>query len=205
MNFYLDVLPDDSKEVISILESLSITRQFYLAGGTGSALYLGHRLSGDLDFFTYDNFDEPLLISKLSEIGKFHLEQRSEQTVIGILNNTKLAFFGYRYPLLFPLEKIKGINIANLIDIACMKVDAISSRGSKRDFIDVYFIAMVAPLPKILSSFENKYASINYNMMHIKKSLVYFLDAEDDPMPVMIKPVDWDEIKLFFQEEIKRL
>ena len=97
-------------------------------------------------------------------------------------------------------------NVADIIDIACMKIDTISSRGAKRDFIDVYFIAKeIIPLKEIFEFFEKKYACINYNMMHIKKSLVFFDDAESDPTPQMLKPADWEEIKSFFKKEAVNL
>ncbi len=203
MKIHLEVLPKDTKKTLSLLSNSPFIKQFYLAGGTGLALQIGHRISGDLDFFSRENFDESSLIQKMPEMGKFQLEKKSEQTIIGILNNTKLSFLRYKYQALFPFKIIAGVNVADIIDIACMKIDTISSRGTKRDFIDVYFIAKeIMPLKNILNSFEKKYASINYNMIHIRKSLVFFEDAESDPMPQMLKPADWKEIKSFFKNEI---
>lgn len=206
-SFYLDVLSENPQRTLMVLGGLPLLKKFYLAGGTATALYLGHRISGDLDFFTQENFDESLLVQKLSEAGKFQLEKKSEQTAIGILDGTKISFLGYTYPILLPLKKVMdSINIADIIDIACMKVDTISSRGAKRDFVDLYFIIKeLFSLEKILESFAKKYASINYNMMHIKKSLVYFEGAETDPMPKMLKPANWEEIKTFFQKEVKKI
>lgn len=205
MSFYFEVLPKDADRTISAIKNLPFLKNFYLAGGTAAALYLGHRISADLDFFTKQPFNESLFISKIAKLGKFQLEKKSEQTVISILDHTKVSFFGYNYPLLLPLKKMNGINIAHIIDIACMKIDAISSRGTKRDFVDIYFIAKeIMPLPKILKFFKKKYRTIGYNMMHVRKSLVYFTDAEKEPMPKMLKSADWKVIKSFFQTEVKR-
>ena len=203
MNFHQEVLPKNSKTILPILSNSAFMSQFYLAGGTALALYFGHRMSGDFDFFSQKPFDESALISRISKLGKFQLEQKSEQTVIGMLNNVKLSFLGYNYPLLFPLENFNGLNIASVLDIACMKIDAIASRGTKRDFIDVYFIIKkTATLTKILNYFEKKYRALNYNMMHIKKSLVFFDDADLEPMPVMLEPVDWEAVKKFFRDSV---
>lgn len=201
--FHFESLLKNTKEAFLLLDNQRFINDFYLAGGTALALHLGHRISGDLDFFTEKLFDESLLVQKLSIIGNFQLEKKSEQSVIGVLNGVKISFLGYGYPLLSPLKNISKTNIASIIDIACMKIDAISSRGAKRDFIDLFFaIKGGLSFEEILKAFEQKYSSINYNMMHIKKSLVYFDDAESDPMPQMLKPVSWEEIKLFFQKKI---
>ena len=203
---YLEFLPEDTKNVLFLFGKEMFIKDFYLAGGTGLALQIGHRISGDLDFFAPKQFDENLLIQKLSALGKFQLEKKSEQSVIGILNDVKISFLGYKYPLLSSFKIAENINIADVSDVACMKIDAIAGRGTKRDFIDVYFIvSALISLSETLKMFEKKYAKINYNMIHVRKSLVYFDDAEEEPMPQMLKPVDWHKVKEFFQKEIKIL
>jgi hypothetical protein len=87
-----------------------------------------------------------------------------------------------------------------------MKIDAISSRGMKRDFIDLFFICKeLISLNNLLNLFKRKYKSVNYNMIHILKSLAYFEDAENNPMSKMIISVSWQEVKSFFKEEIKKI
>lgn len=206
MTPHLEILPEETKQTITLLSERPFMSQFYLAGGTGAAVHLGHRISADLDFFSQKEFNESLLIQSLSDLETFHLEKRAEQSVIGIVNNTKISFFSYKYPLLAPLSTIMGIQVADIIDIACMKIDAISSRGARRDFIDIYYVVCERiPLQDLLHLFEKKYESIHYNIMHIKKSLVYFEDAEPEPMPRMIKKMDWKNVTAFFQEEVVRL
>ncbi|MEK7596011.1 MAG: nucleotidyl transferase AbiEii/AbiGii toxin family protein, partial [Patescibacteria group bacterium] len=140
MDTYFEILPEDTKQTFSLLSNSSLIKSFYLAGGTALALQIGHRISQDLDFFTSENFDESVLIQKIPDIGDFQLEKKSDQTIIGILNNTKISFIGYKYPFLAPFKNILNMNVADIIDIACMKIDTISSRGAKRDFIDVFFV-----------------------------------------------------------------
>ena len=118
---------------------------------------------------------------------------------------TKLSFFKYPYPLLFKPLPFKGVNIAHVFDIACMKIVAISERGTKRDFIDLYFICKTNPLDEMFELFRKKYQLVKYNIIHILKSLVYFEDAENDPEPQMIEKVDWEEVKNFFEKEAVRL
>ena len=85
-----------------------------------------------------------------------------------------------------------------------MKISAISSRGSKKDFIDLFFVCQQGiSLEEMLKLFERKYKDIDYNMVHILKSLLYFEDAEKEPMPKMIIPTKWEEVKNFFKKNIK--
>jgi len=82
-----------------------------------------------------------------------------------------------------------------------LKINAIASRGTRRDFIDLYWVAKDLGLVELLDLFETKYASSNYSMMHILKALSYFRDAEKDPMPDMLMDCSWDEVKRFFLKE----
>ncbi|MEK7169579.1 MAG: nucleotidyl transferase AbiEii/AbiGii toxin family protein [Patescibacteria group bacterium] len=206
MDFHKEILPAGTLETFSKLSHSSLIGNFYLAGGTGLALQLGHRFSNDLDFFTPKKFNEETTLQEIISLGKLRLEKKEAQAIVCQLDETKLSFLGYGYPLLEPLKHFDGISVAEISDIACMKIDAIASRGTKRDFIDVYFVMKeIMPLNEILANFKKKYAKLNYNTVHIKKSLVYFNDAENDAMPRMIKPVYWEKVKETFESEVKKL
>ncbi|MDA3814792.1 MAG: nucleotidyl transferase AbiEii/AbiGii toxin family protein [Patescibacteria group bacterium] len=114
----------------------------------------------------------------------------------------KVSFLFYSQALLFPLVDFGGVKMASEKDIAAMKLSAISSRGSKKDFIDFYFLLKKYSLEELLEVFEKKYKKIKYNKVHLLKSLAYFSDAEEDPIPVMIEDVDWEEIKKELKEKI---
>jgi len=103
------------------------------------------------------------------------------------IDGVKLSFFYYEYRLLFPLIDFENINLADARDISAMKIDAISSRGSKKDFIDIYFLMKKYGLPDIIDFFMEKYSEVKYNKLHILKSLNYFEDAEKEPELRMIK------------------
>jgi len=201
-----EIISTKTKDNLEILTREGILKSFYLAGGTGVALQLKHRVSIDLDFFTKKDIDTKTLIQKIKTWGEISIERETENTLIATFNGTRVSFLKYDYPLLFDLKQIKEIKVADLRDIGCMKIDAISSRGMKRDFIDLFFICKeVISLKNLLSLFKRKYKSVNYNLMHILKSLTYFEDAENNPMPKMIVPVSWQEIKNFFKKEIKKI
>jgi hypothetical protein len=205
----LDIHPETlavpTRRVFDRLAARAWISNFYLAGGTALALRLGHRISVDLDFFSEAEFDEGWLIGELSSVGTLEILQKSRRSITGTLDGVKFSFLGYPYPTLKRGEVWNGINIASVQDIACMKLDALSSRGTKRDFIDVYFIAQQIPLIEQLRLFEQKYSVVRYNLLHVKKSLVYFEDAESDPLPGMILLVTWQEVKEFFVGEAEKL
>ena len=107
--------------------------------------------------------------------------------------------------MLFPSAQFLQVAIADSRDIACMKISAIASRGTKRDFVDLYASSQQFGLGSLLQFFELKYAQTRYNKLHILKSLTFFEDAEKDPMPYMFIPIDWHQVKEFFVRQTSRL
>ncbi len=195
----------NTKKALAILGKSRLMDSAYLAGGTACALQIGHRISVDLDFFTPKEFDAKELTRSLKNIGKFKLDRQSRGTILGVLEKIKFSVFVYKYPVLFPFKSLFGINILDLRDIAAMKIDAISTRGIKRDFIDLYFICQKGiSLNEILSVYDRKYGTLASNIVHIQKSLVYFVDAEAAIMPKMLKAAEWEKIKKYFETYVSK-
>ncbi len=138
----------------------------------------------------------------------FKLEKTEWRTIMGNIKKTRFSLFFYNYPLLFKTHNFLGVEIADVKDIAPMKIAAISDRGAKRDFIDLYFLIKVEKilsLAEALRLYEKKFKLLKQNKMHILKSLRYFEDADGTAMPKMIKNVSWREVKKFFEGEIKKI
>ena len=192
-------------ETLGALRDRFLIGQAYLAGGTALALRFGHRLSVDLDFYTRELFDEDGLLTRIQAMPDFSLVAKGPHTIHAAIHGTKVSFLGYPYPQLFPPARFEGVSIADPRDIACMKVSTIASRGTKRDFIDLYMAGGRFDIREILDWFGRKYAASRYSRIHILKSLMYFGDAEKDPMPHMLVPLAWDEVKRFFRKEVPRL
>lgn len=193
------------EDTLRALQDKSVLQNSYLAGGTGLALRFGHRTSVDLDFFVQDQFNEDGLLERLHTMPGVTVVQRAPQTLHLAIQGVKVRFPGYRYPLLFPAELLDNVPIADARDIACMKLTAIASRGAKRDFVDLYSACERFGLAELLNLFVRKYAPIGYNKLHILKSLTYFADAEKDPMPHMLIPIEWHAVKAFFEREVPQL
>jgi len=203
---FTETLFGKTKDALALLGKSHLLNEAYLAGGTACALQLGHRISVDLDFFTPKEFDAKELTKSLKKIGNFQLEQQSWGTVLGNIEGIKFSIFVYKYPVLFRYKSLFNINILDLRDIAAMKIDAIATRGIKRDFIDLYFICQEGILlSKILSFYDRKYGKLASNIVHIQKSLVYFTDAEISEVPRMLKKVKWEEVKRYFEGEVRRM
>lgn len=204
-----EILSKNAKKSLADLGESNILRDAYLAGGTALALQIGHRLSYDFDFFSDKEFDERIFIQKISKkISNFQLERKDWRTILGYIGDTRFSYFFYQYPLLFEPKKFMAINLADLRDIAAMKIAALSDRGTKRDFIDLYFIfseEKIVTLAEALDFYDRKFGTLCQNKVHILKSLCYFADAEQEKMPKMIKSVSWKDVKKYFIAEQKKI
>lgn len=204
VEWHRETITPATEDTLRALHDRAILAGAYLAGGTGLALRFGHRRSVDLDFFLTEPFDESLLLQRTQVVPQVSVVARSPQTLHLTIQGIKVSFLGYTYPLLFPPSPFLEVPVADPRDIACMKITAIASRGTKRDFVDLYAACEHFGLAEILGLFTRKYSHTGYNRLHILKSLTYFADAEKDPMPHMLVPLDWREVKRFFQREALR-
>jgi len=201
----IETINKETRLILKRIAKLPILANFYLAGGTALAMHLGHRESIDLDFFSAEKFSAAKLKEILAGAGELKIDYEDGDTLSGTLDGVKLSFFHYAYPQLFPLADFQGVKIADERDVAAMKIDVISARGSKKDFIDLYFLLQKYSLAELVDFFEKKYSQVKYNKLHILKSLVFFENAEDDPMPMMVIGADWNEIKIKIENETKKL
>jgi len=201
---HTEALTSNTKRVFESLGGVSLTKNVYLAGGSALALYYGHRFSVDLDWFGQEfKFTEEFR-HKLSLTGKLKVISQSEDTFHGQLDDIEVSFFRYPYKLLFSKKKYnQDIYLADEKDIACMKLDAIASRGSKKDFIDMYFLLHNFSLEILIDLMPKKF-EVEYNITHLLKALTYFEDAERAPMPEMIKQISWEEIKKFLISAVEQ-
>jgi len=203
--WHREVITEAVERTLADLHRVSALKDFYLAGGTGLALSVGHRRSVDLDFFTDQPLEPEVMLERAENVGGLQVLAKGPETLHLTIRETKVSFLRYRYPLLFACDELLGVKVADPRDIACMKVSAIAGRGTKRDFIDLYVVSQHHDLEQILNWFKQKYARANYSMVHVLKSLAYFEEAEKDPMPDMLLPLTWSAVKEFFTAKAPRL
>lgn len=183
-NWHEDVLNEKQKV---ILQKLSFTKPgFYLAGGTALALQIGHRKSIDFDFFCSDKFNsEALRITLTEELKDFEVTflQVTPSTINMLVDEVKMSFFYYPYPPLEQLIETSFVKMVGLLDIACMKCSAITSRSVKKDYIDLYFLLQKFSLQEVLAKCQLKFPGLDKNV--ILKSLVYFDEMIDEDVVML--------------------
>lgn len=207
MNFHFNILPKATKTAIDFLSSQKWLQDlgWYLAGGTALALQAGHRRSIDLDFFSEGkNFENDDLLREFSEVKEWRISMNRKNTIYGELFGAKISFIAYPFfvPKQTPIQ-YGTIRILAPLDIAVMKIVAISQRGRKRVFFDLYWCAHnLEPIEKIIKRLKIQYPDVAHDYHHILKALVYFEDAEQDPAPEIYFDADWKKVKEFFIKEI---
>ena len=176
-----------------------------LCGGTALALQLGHRSSEDLDFFRHEPFDRDRLLERISAAGRLGVSSWAEGTLHLTFEGLRVSFLRAEAPLLFPGIPYRGLLLADPRDIAVMKLIAIGGRGSRKDFVDLHFYLRGADgLGPLFSLVRRRFPRTGYSEYHLLKSLVYFEDAEKEPMPRMLRRVTWREVREAMAAEVRR-
>lgn len=197
---HLETIEPTTLELLKKLQKNPLLKNTRLVGGTALALQIGHRKSIDIDLFGEINCDQYELVESLTDIGQLKTIKESPNIHIYQLNGVKLDIVNYKYSWIKPERVDDNIILADLEDIAAMKTTAIIGRGTKKDFIDMAFLLDFFSLEDILCFYEKKYPEASRFIA--MKSITYFDDAEDDPMPLMIKKISWENIKEKIQDKI---
>jgi hypothetical protein len=197
------------RDLLAEIGQMPFASRFYLAGGSALALRLGHRISVDLDFFS--DIDKVGDDSR-AEIAAAFKQRRATEVLENVFGNllmqvegTHVGFFSYGYPLLEPPAEVLGVRVADLLDIGMMKLDALISRGARKDFYDLYFIAQQVPLEEMLHQGPVKYPyARDYEIMALT-SLTDFDNADRDVALETFDRLSWEAVKDFFVAEARRL
>ena len=112
---YEGVLDPKLKEIIVKLQNQDFMKEYYLAGETGCALQIGHRMSVNLDFFSSKSIDIEKLENDLKGSGDFKIDRTDINTVNGNYEGSRISFMTYNYHLIDNLIPYKDLNIATLV------------------------------------------------------------------------------------------
>lgn len=188
-------------ELLSKIMTDPLFNKFRLVGGTSLALQIGHRQSIDIDLFGDQELEEYEISDFLSQLGKIQVLKKSKNILIYNVNGIKVDFVNYKYPWLTSVISENGFRLASKEDIGAMKLNAIAGRGSKKDFIDLYFLLHEFSLKELVAFYRNKYQDGSEFL--VLKTLSYFADADSELTPLMLKEVNWEKIKNYIANSIK--
>ena len=153
--------------------------------------------------FGNQEIEEDLFIEELSKSGQVHVLKKSKNIFITTVNNIKVDFVNYKYPFIDEIKIIETIRIASKKEIAAMKLNAIAGRGSKKDFIDLFFLTKSYSLKEMMEFYTQKYNDGSEFM--VLKSLTYFEDADQEQTPKMFNNFDWNYCKETIENEFIKL
>ena len=211
VTWHYETLPRTTQDALEILskEQWLASDKWYLAGGTAITLTVGHRLSIDLDFFTTErDIDVDAIMRALSKFGSdWNVVSQDHATLYGELSGAKISFIAY--PFFVPLQPyctLGTVNVLDLRDIAVMKIVAVSQRGRKRDFYDLYwYMKNREPLLDVIKRLGKQFPHHAHNYHHLLAALIYFIDAERDEDPIITFRASWKQVKEFFEAEVPRV
>jgi len=204
---FINVLDEKQKHILPGLANAVAGTGLYLAGGTALALQIGHRPSVDFDWFSNSIVDPEILFRGLRASGlDFTILTNKFETIYLEIEKVQVSFIGYDYPMLNPLcpwDKY-SLQLASLDDIGCMKLSAVTNRGSRKDFIDLHFlITHYRSLGEYLQLFQEKYKQ--QDVGHVIRSLVYFEDADQEPEIKTFAGLHWERLKRDFESWVRPL
>ena len=199
---YFETIDAPTYEILKQLQAQPAFKKLRLVGGTALALQFGHRKSIDIDLFGELDADEFDVLNQVKSVSPVTILKKTKNINVFLLNGTKVDIVNFPYPWLYPAVEQNDLVLAGIEDIAAMKLSAITGRGTRKDFIDLFFLLKHFSLPKMLNFYKQKYPDGTEFL--VVKSLTYFKDAEQDEFPIMLIQQDWEEIKHKIAHEVNK-
>jgi hypothetical protein len=199
-----------SRVVLDALAERPTGADFYLAGSAALALYLGHRSVRDLDLMGWNRLSSPERRDLLQELLALDPGIRVETARDGFLfvrlpQGGALRFFYYPYPLIDPEERLAACAVASALDLGLMKLGAITSRGSVRDFVDLFLLSRRLPLAAMLARAQEKFGHVRDFELQALKGLADPPDPATEPLPILAEAVTWTEVEAWLETEVRDL
>ena len=210
----MEPLTQIQSDFISLFSKTTLKEHFFFTGGTAlSALYLHHRISEDLDFFTEEEGQIPMALPILQEIaGRLKASfdiRRSFRTYMEIFFARKEEILRCDFAMDAPYRLQKkvlndelDIYIDNVLDISCNKLSALFDRADPKDFVDIYYIDNeIIPFEELVEKAKKKHIGMDNYWLAISLAKVEDIAV----LPKMLKQITIDELKYFFSEKAKWL
>lgn len=205
---YWNVVTPEMRRLLIRIGQQPFSNDFYLAGGTALSLQMGHRRSDDLDFFSERNeVNERSRDQILKQLSGFSVQVVENVTgnLLLVVEDVKTGFFSYGYPLVDRAKHVENLALASLADIGLMKCDALISRGSRKDFYDLFFIARHLQFEQLFLLSKKKYRLFRDFPLMVLESMTLFDNAERDVQPDLFDDISWEQVKQFFIQQANLL
>jgi hypothetical protein len=200
---YTNTVFERTLELLRGLMTVPELNGFNLAGGTSLALQIGHRISYELDMFGARPFEKDEILDLISPLGNHRLLHQTKNILVLDVDGIKVDFVNYKYPLLQDVRLESDIRLVSLADVGAMKLAAITGRGRKRDFTDLYFLLKTYSLSQLMAFYNEKYQDGNEFL--VARSLTYFDDADRDEDLQLLKKADWHKVKVTIDKAVQKM
>jgi len=181
--------------------------RFYLAGGTGLALQIGHRISVDFDLFSNDPIRKVLLkqVEDLFDKETHEVLTNNGNELTMIIDGVKVTFLHYPFPIIKPLNTSGPIPMLTVEEILVAKAYTIGRRGELKDYIDIYtgLKRKFSTLTDMISLAQKKYGDAFNDRLFLEQ--IVYLDYIEEIKITMLKdaPPSKGQLIQFFSECIK--
>lgn len=196
-----EILTKTQVDLLPVIKSFS--KDFYMVGGTAIALHIGHRRSIDFDLFSNKSLKRTRIknvIRKQAFPIQHVLYEDTDQLHL-IINDVKLTFFHYPYPIPLEYRFEDIINIPSLIDLAAMKANAIGRRGKWKDYVDLYHLIRDHYSLLEISARAKEIFKNEFNTKLFRQQLCYFDDVDfSETVDYIGEAVGDNEIKFFLTD-----
>ena len=198
---HTEIFSSSQNELLTYVSKFQHT--FYLVGGTAIALHLGHRRSIDFDLFTDTRLNKSGIKKKLLAIpfNQVPLFEDFDQLHL-LINQVKVTFFSFPYPVLHPLKVGSYFSIPSLLSLAAMKAFALGRRSKWKDYVDLYFILNEHLTIEEISREAEKLFSQQFSEKLFREHLAFHKDIDfSEPVEFIGPSIAESEIKEFLIEK----
>lgn len=209
--------PKQSQFLDLVQKDKSITKRFYLTGGTALAeFYLKHRISKDIDLFTEEQeVNQQVVDAFLKKVSPtLSIVHIKRSQFLGLFSYTlifddkqelKVDFNYYPFPRIQKGKKYKNLEVDSVYDIAVNKIHTLFVKPRSRDYLDIYFIMKnyTYSLDRFILDAKAKF-DWHIDRITLASQFVKVKDR-DDESSMVIAPFNQKEMEEFFLKLAKSL
>ncbi|MCK9528598.1 MAG: nucleotidyl transferase AbiEii/AbiGii toxin family protein [Syntrophales bacterium] len=196
-----EILNPDQTELLPLLRAFA--RDYYLAGGTAIALYLGHRRSIDFDLFTTGGIKKQSIKKTIDNHNRLVTDllfEDSDQIHL-VIDGVKVTFCSFPYDIEKSVTFEDYIDLPDLLTLAAMKALALGGRAKWKDYVDLYFLLRDHFSLHQVSMRSKDLFGAFFNEKLFREQLCYFADIDySEKIAFVAQPVPDSEIKQFLRD-----